>query len=180
MSNALVLMAKGFEEMEFTIVVDVLRRAGIGVITAALEEVLVQGAHGIAIVADTTLEALGRDSAFDVIVLPGGQPGSTHLRDDARVHQLLIEQCDKGHLVAAICAAPMALEAAGILSGRRATSFPGVELPSATYLEHRVVVDDTIITSRGPGTAFEFALTLVERLADATVAANLRSTMLVA
>lgn len=180
MSNALVLMAPGFEEMEFTIVVDVLRRAGIVVTTAALEQILVQGAHGIAIVADTTLEALSRDSTFDVIVLPGGQPGSTRLRDDARVHQLLVEQCDRGRLVAAICAAPMALEAAGILRGRQATSFPGVELPSATYREERVVIDGSIITSRSPGTAFEFALTLVERLEDKATAAKLRNTMLVA
>jgi 4-methyl-5(b-hydroxyethyl)-thiazole monophosphate biosynthesis len=97
-----------------------------------------------------------------------------------RVRKLLLEQHARGKFVAAICAAPIALEAAGILAGRLATSFPGTDLPSANYQTDRVVVDGNIVTSRGPGTAFEFALTLAQLLVGADVASRLRESMLVA
>lgn len=178
MVKALVLLATGFEEMEAVIVIDVLRRASVEVTTAALGELVVEGSHTIPVLADTKLDDLGA-ATYDVVVLPGGQPGSQRLRDDARVQSLLRQQHAEGRMVAAICAAPSALEAAGLLHGRKATSFPGVALPSAEYSEARVVVDGTLVTSRGPGTTFEFALTLVDLLVSASVAEKLRQGMLV-
>lgn len=178
MAKALVFLAEGFEEMEAVIVIDVLRRAGVEVVTASLGAKVVKGAHSISIEADARLDAMDR-LTFDAMILPGGQPGSNHLRDDSRVQTLIREQHASGRLVAAICAAPIALEAAGLLHGKLATSFPGCGLPSAKYTDSRVAVDGDIITSRAPGTAFEFALTLVERLVDVSVAEKLRGSMLV-
>jgi 4-methyl-5(b-hydroxyethyl)-thiazole monophosphate biosynthesis len=179
MAKALVLLATGFEEMEAVIVIDVLRRAKVDVTTASLESRSVMGAHAITLEADTTLDTLDA-KVFDVVILPGGQPGANHLRDDTRVQKLVVDQHRSGRVIAAICAAPIALEAAGILAGKVATAFPGYDLPSAKYTEERVAVDGHIVTSRGPGTAFEFALTLVESLVSPAVAVKLRQTMLVA
>jgi protein deglycase len=148
------------------------------VTTAALSKQVVMGAHGIAVLADRLLDEV-EGQAFDAIVLPGGMPGSRHLRDDARVQKWIREQHQRGGVVAAICAAPMALEAAGILKGRRATAFPGTKLPSAEFSEARVVVDGHIVTSRGPGTTFEFALALLEILGEGPRVARLREGMLV-
>jgi protein deglycase len=190
MAKVLVFLADGFEEIEAVTIIDVLRRAEVSVTTAGLTHQRVTGAHGIVIEADCLLgeidgangdgKSIGAAATFDALVLPGGMPGSRHLRDDARVKRLLIEQSKAKRLVAAICAAPIALEAAGILRGRMATSYPGFPLSSAQNKEERVVVDDNIITSRGPGTALEFALTLVERLVDSERARQLRVAMIVA
>jgi protein deglycase len=177
--NALVLLADGFEEIEATAIVDVLRRAGVTVTTAALGQNPVRGSHGIALVADRALDGTD-DSSFDAIVLPGGMPGSKNLKEDPRVTELLSRSAAQGKVVAAVCAAPIALEAAGVLAGKRATAYPGHELPSARYSEDRVVVDGNVVTSRGPGTAIEFSLVLVEKLAGAPTAERLRSAMLVA
>lgn len=103
-----------------------------------------------------------------MIVLPGGLPGADHLRDDPRIQELLKTQAGADRYVAAICAAPRALAQAGLLDGRRATSFPGSlegsPVEDMHYLNDPVVVDGKIITSRGPGTAMDFALTLIELL----------------
>jgi 4-methyl-5(b-hydroxyethyl)-thiazole monophosphate biosynthesis len=158
--RALVLLADGFEELEAVTIVDVLRRGGVSVTTASLAGSAVQGSHGISIVADRTFD--DEDVAeYDAVVLPGGMPGAARLRDSAPVREALQRAAGAGKIVAAICAGPIALEAAGLLERRRATSYPGHALPSARYQEERVVVDDRIVTSRGPGTAIEFALTLV-------------------
>jgi 4-methyl-5(b-hydroxyethyl)-thiazole monophosphate biosynthesis len=107
-------------------------------------------------------------------------PGSRTLRDDERLRKIVQRAAGTGKLVAAICAAPIALEAAGVLAGKRATSYPGNELPSARYVEERVVADGSLLTSRGPGTALEFSLALVERLKGPDAANALRTDMLVA
>jgi protein deglycase len=192
MAKALVLLAEGFEEIEAVTVVDVMRRARVDVVTAALQTKRVTGAHGIVVEADDLLErhlqlsnaqgAAGsrRENPVDVIVLPGGMPGASNLRDDARVRELIAWQVSAKRLVGAICAGPIALEAAGVLGGRAATSYPGYPLPSARYSEERVVVDGNVVTSRGPGTAFEFALKLVEMLVSLDVARQLRQGMLLA
>lgn len=179
MSGAWVFLAEGFEEIEAVTVIDVLRRAQVEVVTVGTVTASVRGSHGIGLVADTTLAEIG-EGLRDALVLPGGLPGSTNLRDDPRVRRAVCEHLEKGRLVAAICAAPIVLEAAGVLRGRRATSYPGQALPSATYLEERVVEDGNLITSRGPGTAFQFSLRIVERLVGGQVAAQLRHRMLVA
>jgi 4-methyl-5(b-hydroxyethyl)-thiazole monophosphate biosynthesis len=176
--RVLVPLADGFEEIEAVTVVDVLRRAPLEVVTAALGESPVRGSHGIALVADARLDDVRADD-FDAVVLPGGMPGSRNLRDDERVLSIVRAMASANKLVAAICAAPIALEAAGVLAGRRATSFPGNELPSARYVEDRVVVDANVVTSRAAGTAFEFALRLVAELRGADAAEKLRSNMLV-
>jgi 4-methyl-5(b-hydroxyethyl)-thiazole monophosphate biosynthesis len=127
---------------------------------------VVRASRGMMLLPDATLnEALGTD--FDMIVLPGGMPGSEYLKNDVRVIDLLKRMAAAGKYTAAICAAPMALHAAGLLEGRRGTSFPGVldRLPGThAFLDDKVVVDGSVVTSRGPGTAMDFALTLVELL----------------
>lgn len=171
MANPIVLvpLAQGCEELEAVTIIDLLRRAGIEVISAGLDDGPVKASRGTVLVPDTTLDRV-REQAFDMIVLPGGQPGADHLRDDPRIQQLLKQQVASGKYVAAICAAPRALAQAGLLNGRRATSFPGsldgCPVQDLDYREEPVVIDDKLITSRGPGTAMEFALNLVELLLD--------------
>ena len=169
MASVLVPLAPGCEELEAVTVVDLLRRAGIEVVTAGLAVGPVTASRGVVLVPDTTLdEALGRE--FDMVVLPGGMPGADHLDKDPRVRELLHKMADSGRFTAAICAAPKVLGNAGLLTGKRATSFPGfvdkMALPDVTYLEETVVHDGKVITSRGPGTAMDFALHLIEILAD--------------
>lgn len=167
MARVLVPLAQGCEELEAVMVVDILRRAGFEVITAGLSAGPVQASRGMVLVPDVELDVV-LDAAFDLVVLPGGMPGSEHLKNDPRILALLQRMHAQGRYTAAICAAPMALHAAGLLEGRQATSFPGVldTLPgSHHYRTDAVVVDGTVVTSRGPGTAMDFALTLVELLA---------------
>jgi len=167
MPRVLVPLAAGCEELEAVTIVDILRRAGIEVITAGLAPGPVQASRGVILLPDAGLDAVMRQE-FDMLVLPGGMPGSEHLKNDARVRHLLQTLHAQGKPVAAICAAPMALHAAGLLEGRDATSFPGVldRLPGThRYSDQAVVVDGGVVTSRGPGTAMDFALTLVELLA---------------
>lgn len=180
MRRACVLLANGFEEIEALTVVDVLRRAGVDVKMLSLSGRRVTGAHDIAVVADQTLAAAAAET-WDAVVLPGGMPGSDTLRKNARVRALVRSQFESGRLVAAICAAPMALAAAGILRGRRATCYPGCEgeLDGAKVVRQRVVSDRNVVTSRGPGTALEFALVLAEKLAGKKTASTLRKGMLV-
>jgi 4-methyl-5(b-hydroxyethyl)-thiazole monophosphate biosynthesis len=179
MPSAWVLLAEGFEEIEAVTIIDVLRRAQVEVVTVGQVAGSVCGSHGVRIVADTTMAEVG-DSLPDVLILPGGLPGSTNLRDDARVVETVRRHAEQGRIVAAICAAPIVLEAAGVLTGRRATGYPGHDLPSAVYVEDRVVEDSNIITSRGPGTALEFSMKLVQRLIGGDAVAELRRRMLVA
>lgn len=172
MPSVLVPLAPGFEDLEATTIVDILRRAGVEVITAGLAPGLVQGSRGLRVQPDASLdEVLERD--FDMIALPGGMPGSQHLKDDTRIQALLKRLSATGRYTAAICAAPMALAAAGLLDGRQATSYPGVvdklDLPGTVYSTEPVVVDGKVVTSRGPGTAMDFALALVELLVGRAV-----------
>lgn len=166
MKTVLIPLAEGCEELEAVTVIDLLRRAGIDVVVAGLADGPVHCSRGTVIVPDAVLEdVLSR--SFDMIVLPGGMPGAEHLKNDQRVIRLLRQVAASGHYVAAICAAPMALHAAGLLEGKTATSFPGVldELQGThTYSTQAVVIDGNIVTSRGPGTAMDFALTLIELL----------------
>lgn len=166
MKRVLVPLAEGFEELEAVTVIDLLRRAGIEVVVASLAGSPVAGSHGIRIEADAPLSAVASQD-FDLVALPGGMPGAEHLRRDGRVAELLRRQRAGGRPVAAICAAPMVLAAAGVLDGRRATSYPGFlkDAAKTTVVGDAVVQDDGITTSRGPGTAIDFALALVGELA---------------
>lgn len=178
--KVLIPLATGFEEIEAVTIIDVLRRAGVEVITAGLGHGLVHGSHKIALAPDCRIDDVASGN-FDMIALPGGMPGATHLRDHPRLQQILREAKDAGRWTAAICAAPMALGPSEITEGHAVTSYPGFadQFPHARYLEDRVVVDRTVITSRGPGTALEFALTLVEKLCGAEKARELAGQMLV-
>lgn len=170
MKRVLVPLAEGFEEIEAVTIVDLLRRAGIEVVVASLAGSPVTGSHGIRIAADTPLAALAEQD-FDLIALPGGLPGAEHLKNDPRIADLLRRHRGKGRPVAAICAAPMVLAAAGLLDGRRATSYPGFlkDARGTRVVGDAVVADDGVITSRGPGTALDFALALVAELAGPAV-----------
>jgi 4-methyl-5(b-hydroxyethyl)-thiazole monophosphate biosynthesis len=171
MASVLVPLAQGCEELEAVTIIDLLRRAGIEVITASLSEGPIKASRGTMLLADMTLdEALSRD--YDMVALPGGLPGADYLNDDTRIQQLLQSMAKANKYTAAICAAPKVLATAGLLEDKRATSFPGVleklTLP-ATQLETSVVVQDgNVITSRGPGTAMDFALHLIELLVGKT------------
>lgn len=168
MANALVLLAEGFEEIEAVTIVDVLRRAEVTVTMASLAGKHVRGSHGIVIEADVLLADIDVDE-FEALVLPGG-PAAKTLREDARAQQAIVDSAAAGRLVAALCAAPTALETAGVLRGKRATVYPGNQLPSAQYVEEAVVEDGSVVTSRGPATAMAFALRVAERLSGVEVA----------
>jgi 4-methyl-5(b-hydroxyethyl)-thiazole monophosphate biosynthesis len=167
MSRVLVPLAQGFEEIEAVTVIDLLRRAGIQVHTAALDGPQVTGSHGITVGADMALDAARVDD-YDMLVLPGGMPGADHLKRDARVLALLRAFAAGGRYTAAICAAPGVLAHAGLLDGRAATSFPGFlgedSAPGIRLRTEPVVIDGKVVTSRGPGTAMEFGLALIQLL----------------
>ncbi|MCR4440480.1 MAG: DJ-1/PfpI family protein [bacterium] len=166
MKKVLVPIANGIEELEAVTVIDVLRRAGAEVTVAAVDNLQVVASRGTKLVADVPIGACEM-LTFDLIALPGGMPGAEHLRDCAPLVRLLKEQASSGRLYAAICAAPVVvLQHHGLLTGRRATAHPSFapRLTNQEAVEERVVVDGNCVTSRGPGTALEFALSLVELL----------------
>ncbi len=136
-------------------------------VTAGLDDAPVKASRGMTLVPRTTLDSVV-DEDFDMIVLPGGLPGADHLEADPRIHKILKRLHQQGRYTAAICAAPKVLAAAGLLDGRQATGFPGVlealNLPSVTLIEASVVRDGGVITSKGPGTAMDFTLELIEQL----------------
>jgi len=177
-----VFFAEGFEEIEAITVVDVLRRAGLAItmvsMTGSLE---VRGAHQIPVITDDLFEYVDHQGA-DILILPGGGPGTKNLAASHKLGDLLKKYNAEGKWVAAICAAPSILGALGILKGKTATSYPGYEpqLEGATISHAPVVQDGNIITSRGAGTALEFALKLVEISVGKEKAMNLREGMVVA
>ncbi|OHE77282.1 MAG: protease [Verrucomicrobia bacterium RIFCSPLOWO2_12_FULL_64_8] len=164
MPSVLALLADGFEEIEFTAPVDLLRRAGVEVTVASLADNRhATGRSGITAHADATLAEIG-DRLYDLLFLPGG-PGVKNLRADSRVHATVKRHAAAGKWLAAICAAPTVLHDAGLLTGHRYTAHFSVahELP-AILADQRVVADGNILTSRGAGTAVDFGLLLVEKL----------------
>lgn len=180
MAKVLMPLAHGFEEIEALAVVDVLRRAEIEVVIAGLQPGPVESARKVSIIPDTTIDAVN-SGAFDMIILPGGQPGTDNLNADTRIHQILKEFASKDKLIGAICAAPTILANAGLLAGKHATSYPSYsdKLDGAIFEDRPVVSDGAIITSQGPGTAISFGLEIVARLAGRTVADQISKAMLV-
>ena len=171
MARVLVPLAQGCEELEAVTITDLLTRGGIEVVTAGLDDKPVKASRGMTLLPDTTLDAV-MEEAFDMMVLPGGLPGADHLNTDPRIHKLLKRLSEEGRYTAAICAAPKVLATAGLLDGRKATSYPGVlekmNLKRVDVVLEAVVVDDRVITSRGPGTAMDFSLELIEKLMGRT------------
>lgn len=180
MPTALVILAPGFEEIEAATPIDVLRRAGVEVTVAGLDALEVRGSRGLTVRADCLLAEAPKE--VDVLVLPGGMPGASNLAGSEDLGARLREGYAAGRWVAAICAAPaVVLAPLGLLDGKRATCYPGFEerfSEEVEFSEEMVVVAGRIVTSRGPGTALEFSLVLVEELVSKEVAEGLRKGML--
>lgn len=179
MSKLGIFMADGCEEIEGLTVVDLVRRAGIEIEMISVSgEKNVTGSHKIAFQTDVS-KADADFASYDGIVLPGGMPGTTHLMEDDTVNRVIKEFATSGKLVAAICAAPSVLGNAGLLEGKKATCYPGVEskLTGADFVTDPVAKDGNIITSRGLGTAIEFAAEIVAYLIDADVAKSLKESI---
>ncbi|MBI4432655.1 MAG: DJ-1/PfpI family protein [Candidatus Omnitrophica bacterium] len=181
MKKVLVALADGFEEIEAVTVIDVLRRAELEVVVAGVGKNEITGAHAITIKTDVALESY--KEVPDAVILPGGMPGADNLKNSKELSALLKRVQEKGHLIGAICAAPgRVLAPQGFLEGKKATSYPGYEKdfgPKTTFVPDRVMRDGQIITSRGPGTAMEFALELVRILVDSKTADKLTEALIV-
>jgi 4-methyl-5(b-hydroxyethyl)-thiazole monophosphate biosynthesis len=172
-----VFLAEGFEEIEAITPVDILRRGGVPVTLCSISDSLtVTGSHGISILCDTCLSQWKGEE--DMIVLPGGMPGTLHLKNCAPLRLRIAEHRKKGYL-AAICAAPTVFGAMRILGKKKATCYPGMEdqLHAASYETDDVVVDENLITSRGAGTAFAFGLQLLALLKGEEVAEDVAKAM---
>jgi 4-methyl-5(b-hydroxyethyl)-thiazole monophosphate biosynthesis len=171
MARVLIPLAPGCEELEAVTIIDLLRRAEIEVVTAGLEPGPVRCSRRTVLIPDAELDSVMNED-FDMIVLPGGLPGARNLDADERVHRLLARYQAEDRYAAAICAAPQVLASAGLLAGKSATGYPGAlsveDFPEVDLLDAPVVVDGKTITSRGPGTAMDFALQLIESLAGKT------------
>ena len=170
MPKVLVPLAQGCEELEAITIVDLLRRANIHVTTASLSDEPVKCSRGTVIIADTQLDSVINDN-FDLMVLPGGLPGADNLNADPRIHQLINRLSSEGKYIGAICAAPKVLVNNGVAKGKKITAFPGalnaVDLSGIDLNDSQAIqIDNKVITSRGPGTAMDFALTLIEILTD--------------
>jgi 4-methyl-5(b-hydroxyethyl)-thiazole monophosphate biosynthesis len=165
MENVLLILTNDFEEIEALSVVDILRRANIKCDMCSVKNIDVIGAHGITVKADFTIEELDEKN-YGYIVLPGGK-GAYDLKDNPKVIELVKSFNNKDKTIAAICAAPIVLNEADIIKGKKITSYPSVKenLLGCEYKEDKVVEDGKLITSRGPATVMEFALKLVENIA---------------
>lgn len=174
----IVPFAPGFEEIEAVTIVDILRRVYLEVVTVHLGSNPVEGSHGMQVTADLSIDEINADET-DVVVLPGGMPGSVNLREDERVINLLQKVYSAGKPVAAVCAAPIVLAHAGLLEGKKVTVYPGNEdaMGGARLTDSPVEQDGRIITGRGPGCAIPFALKLVEELVDKDTANKLKEGM---
>ena len=171
-------LANGFEEVEALCPLDLLRRAGVEVTTVGVGGEAVIGSHGIGVMADIP-DTMYRDSKPEMVILPGGMPGTTNLDNSPTVELALRAAAANGAYLCAICAAPMVLGKRGYLQGKRATCFPGFEehLAGAEATGEPVVTDGRVITARGMGVALEFGLALVAALCGEEKANELRRTV---
>ena len=169
MKKVLIPLAQGCEELEAVTIIDLLRRAKIDVTTASLDDDIIIASRGTRLLADKPLDTV-LDETFDMVILPGGLPGADNLNNDGRIHQLLKRQSAENKLLGAICAAPKVLAHAGLLTGKKATSYPGAldayQKMNINETGSAIEIDGNVITSRGPGTAMDFALQLIELLTD--------------
>lgn len=179
MAKVLVPIAIGFEEIEAITIIDVLRRAKIAVVTAGLDKRSVLGAHSIEIKTDVHIDDVNSDD-FDMIVLPGGMPGSLNLAENSSVIKLLKQMNQSKKYIGAICAAPMVLERAGVLKNSF-TCYPSFEknISNSGYIASEdVVCDENIITSRGPSTAIAFSLMIIEKLCNKEISLEIKKQLL--
>ncbi len=182
MKKVLIFLAEGFETIEALSVVDVCNRAKVTCHACSLtENRTVNSAHRTMVLCDKLISDNDLET-YDAIVLPGGMPGSTNLRDNEKVQSLIKKYNKENKIVAAICAAPIALAKAGVIEGKKVTSYPGFkeELGNVNYVEEdTVVVDGNIITSRGPATALVFGLEILKKLGYEKEAEEIREGMLI-
>ncbi len=181
MKRVILFLAEGFEEVEALTAVDYLRRKDIFVDTVAItEEKKVKGAHDIVVLADKTMDDIKDIDSYDAVIIPGGLPGATNLRDNAQVIDIVKKIEKNGKLVAAICAGPIVLERAGVIHGKNITSYPGFEdeLISGVYIDDNVVRDCNIITARGPALAVDFAIEIMKYLLGEEKAQELKKDIL--
>ena len=166
MKRVLLFLARGFEEVEAVTPIDYLRRAGVEVTTIGIGGRMIDGAHGISIEADTVLSELEGAEDYDGLVFPGGMPGAENIAVEERVLKLIDSFNRKGKIIAAICASPgVILAGTTVLDGKKATAYPGFEKKfgaDTEFSSERVVRDGNIVTSRGAGTAAEFAIELIK------------------
>lgn len=180
MAKVIVVLADGYEEIEAVTVIDILRRADVEVCVAGLKDGLCKGSHGLLIQPDKLLTEVFAD-AYDMIVLPGGTVGARNIGKDPKADAVLRKFAQEEKYIGAICAAPSVLAEKGLLEGKLATSYPSFKErmeSKCDYQDAIVVVDEHIVTSRGPATAAEFAFTLVELLVEEDTAEKLRNAML--
>jgi len=173
-----IILADGFEEIEAIAIIDILRRADIQVDIMGLGKQDIVSARGLRINTDRILIQIP-ETRPDMLIVPGGEPGTSHLEESTLVRDMILKQHQAKKWIAAICAAPRILDALGILEGRQATSFPGIKdrMSQCLYSEDSVVISDHIVTSRGAGTALQFAYTLVSLLASEELAQRLQAEM---
>ena len=172
MPKVLIPLAQSCEELEAVTLIDLLRRAEFEVITAGLSDEPITASRGVRLIPDTTIDAIiesKQSDSFDLIVLPGGLPGADYLNEDPRIQALLKAQAQSNKYIGAICAAPKVLASSGLLENKRATAYPGalegLDLSNIDLTTENTVIDGKVMTSRGPGTAMDFALTIIEELA---------------
>lgn len=180
MSRVCIFFAPGLEEIEGLTVVDLMRRADIPISIVSIGDSLeITGAHGIRITADSRFADMDF-SGTEMLVLPGGAPGTCNLNACEPLKALLRDFYDKGKYIGAICAAPMILGHLGFLKGRKATCYPGFEkdLIGAVHVTDEAVIDGHIITSRGLGTAIEFAASLISLLTDEATAEDIKKSVM--
>lgn len=177
--KALLILADGFEEAEAVVPADILRRAGVCVTLCALAKREVTGSRGIKIIADVTFDRIRED--YDALILPGGGAGAQNLSRSNKVTELIKKMHKAGQIIAAICASPVVvLASAGILSGKKAVCYPGMEdgFPEdVTVVNQPVITDGNIITANGPGAAFSFGFKLAEVLSGADTADKVKKDM---
>ena len=174
-----VLLADGFEEIEALTPVDMLRRAGLTVLTVGISSKIAVGSHGISVICDKLPEEVDLDK-ISTVILPGGMPGSLNLDASPFTDKILESVNARGGRIAAICAAPLVLGRRGLLEGRRATCYPGFEneLAGATVTDESVVTDGNITTARGMGVALEFSKELISLLVTKEKAEELSSAIM--
>ena len=181
MKKVYVFFAEGFEEIEAITPVDVLRRAGINVITVSVTgKKQVMGSHNIEITTDALLDEI-KSKPADMLILPGGMPGALNLNSNEELKKLIQEYSDEGKQISAICAAPMVLGEMGLLKDKTATCYPGFEnhLKGASVTSGPVETSGNIVTGKGVGAAMKFALQLVARLIDKKTSDELAKKMVV-
>ncbi|MBF0263716.1 MAG: DJ-1/PfpI family protein [Gammaproteobacteria bacterium] len=188
--NVLIILAEGFEELEAVTVIDLLRRADITVTIVSLDNSTqlnpVTASRGTKILPDISIDTALTQS-FDLLVLPGGLPGADNLNKDKRVHQIIEKMNKEGKYISAICAAPRVLMEANLLSNKTYTCYPDsvdlkkykkVQTKGSLRIDKNVTLCNNVVTSKGPGTAIEFALTLISLLTDKLTANNIADGLL--